>query len=69
MKRRDYAEQATALMGICPVSGPKHEKGASMKLDAPISKNKLPGRLPLSDRAFAFLVTPKTPVFTGEVEK
>lgn len=26
---------------------------------SPNPKNKLPGRLPLSDRAFAFLVTPK----------
>ena len=26
---------------------------------SPDPKNKLPGRLPLSDRAFAFLVTPK----------
>jgi hypothetical protein len=30
---------------------------------------KLPGRLPLSDRAFAFLVTPKLPAKRGEVEK
>lgn len=36
-----------------------HKKGASNNLDAPIFKNKLPGHLPLSDRAFAFLVTPK----------
>jgi len=32
---------------------------------SPNPKNKLPGRLPLSDRAFAFLVTPKL-LFTQE---
>ncbi len=40
--------------------GPGGERDALRILGlSPNPKNKLPDRLPLSDRAFAFLVTPK----------
>jgi hypothetical protein len=38
------------------------------ELASPVLKNKLPGRVPLHDRAFAFLVTPKLPL-SGRSEK